>query len=100
MITTVTLSGQPVPLGPAIAGSTFIVRALSSNTGIIYIERRPGEQVPTADGQQLLWSGPSAATKDGEALSRGEFLQLPGPRLDRYWIDSDVNNQKVSILCL
>ncbi len=84
--TTVTTAGNEVPLGSLQVNGPIAVRALVSNTGIIYLGNDGNNQVSSASGFQL---------SAGETI----VFHFIG-NLSSIWVDSSVNGEGVCWLCL
>lgn len=81
---TVTTAGTAVRLTSQ-PGEIFLVKALIANTGKIYLGNDGSDDVSSANGYEL---------------NAGEYVTLFTKNLDQYWIDSDVNGEGVSWLCI
>ena len=75
---TVTTAGTAVQ-GPSVPGAAF-VRALSSNTGAIYVGQDGASDVTSTNGYEL---------------SPGDALPFVVRNLEDYWFDTATNGNKV-----
>lgn len=86
-----------MPLGSQ-AGALFRITALSSNTGSVYIDVRPGTLIEQSqDEPPLSANGPVASTGEGVELQPGAQDFWPGP-LCRWFIDAAVAGEGISIV--
>lgn len=101
MLNTQRATGISQPLTPGIAARAFHVEALATNTETVYIDRRAGLEYHMAEKTDDVYTstGPSRTNKDGIPLARGEYVTLPGPRLDE-WAMNGLAADKVYILPL
>lgn len=76
---TVTTAGTEVQ-GTAIAGDGFFIRALSTNTGKMYIGNNGSGAVSSSLGYEL---------------SAGDQIYIGIRNLNEIWIDASVNGEKV-----
>jgi hypothetical protein len=79
---TVATAGTEVR-GPALRGTEWLIAALSTNTGVIYV----GE-----DG-----AGAVSATT-GFPLKPGDIIRVRAQNLNQLWFDATVNGEKVAFL--
>lgn len=77
---TVTTAGTEVQGADVKAPNGVIVRALSANTGKMYVGRH-------SDG--------TVSSSTGFELAAGEKTYLPIPNVKDMWVDSSVNGEKV-----
>lgn len=79
--TTVSTAGTRVVLGTSTAvNSGVVVKALSANTGLIYV------------------GGTNVASTNGFQLAKSESVTIITPNLANIWIDSAVNSEGVTYL--
>lgn len=98
MLRKIVTANVPVTLGdPPLRSSRFHITALSSNVGTVYVE--VGKDLPLAAnaGKPIRSTGPKASTKDGIPLARGEYVDLDGPDLYRWWMDGATAGDAVAI---
>lgn len=97
MITTVDASGTPVRLAPAMRGTSFLVVALSDNTGTVYLSYEEGTPKPLSESERVeLFNGPVASTKEGIPLDPGAEIVL-APPVDIWWIDAATSGDSVDV---
>jgi hypothetical protein len=80
--TTVTTAGTRVPLAAAQAITSVTVKALSTNTGTIYV------------------GGSGVSSSNGFALAKSESVSMDLADLSTVWIDSSVNGEGVTYLAV
>lgn len=78
----VTVAGTAEPIATSTATTTITVRALETNTGLIYV-------------------GPSTVdSSSGFQLSASETVSIDLDNLNKVWIDADVNGEGVTFIYL
>lgn len=80
--TTVTTAGTRVPLASSTAVKSFTIRALATNTGLIYV------------------GNTSVSSANGFQLSKSETVSLDLDNLSKVNIDSSVNGEGVTYIYL
>jgi hypothetical protein len=82
---TVTTAGTAVQ-GPDIPGYGFFIRALSTNTGVVYLGNDGADDVTSANGFEL---------SPGDLM----FIEIP-PTLENIWFDAAEDGDKFCWFCI